>query len=106
MKPTLMVVDRFALAGFDVASVLNITYVVDNPALLMGLDAPSLSTVAPLSFRCNSPVTLMERSFNFLDHFKHRVLMLKAADAISAFREEHQIPNEVNVFHSLHQSQV
>eukprot|EP00808_Paulinella_micropora_P015834 g60740.t1 len=103
--PGLMVVDRFALAGFDLASALQVSYIVVNPSLLLGLDGPEFATTATFAFNLQPPVSLYERARNLFHHATHRFHMLAAADRINRFRQQHSVPVLTDL-QPLHQAQV
>lgn len=69
IKPGLMIIDRFTLAGFDVARALQIPYIVNNPHLLLDIDNPSYNMPAAYSLLSSYPVTLWERGVNLYHRF-------------------------------------
>lgn len=48
-RPDLLIVDRHSFAGFDAAHTLELPYVVNNPHLLLDMDAPPAYVPAPFT---------------------------------------------------------
>lgn len=72
-KPALMVIDRFTLAGFDVARALNITYIVNNPHFLLAMDGPPCHIPAPYAYLPSYPETLTDRTTNLYYWMRYRL---------------------------------
>ncbi len=91
--PKLVVVDRFTWAGFDVAELYNLTYVVNNPQLLLDLDSPSFSLPAPWSYLpAQPPLSLWQRLSNLLHRFNYRATASRALESVNANRALINLP--------------
>jgi len=85
--PTMLIVDRFTFAAMDVAQFFNLTYVINNPHLLLDVDNPSWSLPTPWSHTPPfPPLTLPARVRNIWERVKLRLHMVKALTRVNEQR--------------------
>ena len=77
-------VDRFTFAAFDVAHRLNISYVVNNPYLLLDLDDPPYHIPTPFTNNSTYPIRLYDRAVNIYHRVRYKLDMLMAFTKLNA----------------------
>ena len=95
-RPDLLVIDRFSFAGYDVAHALNLSYVVNNPTLLLDLDEPPGYIPAPYSGFALESQTIWERCLNPYYRLRFRLMMIGAFRTINSIRAENDLPAITN----------
>jgi UDP:flavonoid glycosyltransferase YjiC (YdhE family) len=91
--PDMLVIDRFSFAGYDVAHALNLTYVVNNPTLLLDIDEPPSYIPAPYSgFALSNTQTIWERCLNPYYRLRFRLMMIESFRTINGNRAENGLP--------------
>ena len=87
-RPDILIVDRFAFAGFDVAEDLGIPLVINNPQLLLDIDNPPMHIPAPYFGMQPDSESVYERCLNPLQRWKFRVVMIETFRRVNANRRE------------------
>lgn len=87
-RPGLLIIDRFAIAGIDVAKQLNIPYMINNPHLLLDidLDAHPIDLSASFMYLDKYALTLIERCKNLFLKFRTRLESLSAYEELNRIR--------------------
>ncbi|TDH73502.1 hypothetical protein CCR75_003710 [Bremia lactucae] len=87
-QPDLVVVDRYTFAGFDICHRLQLPYVINNPHLLLDMDAPPASISAPFSNYVMHTTSVLERCLNSIYRLRFRLEIVRIYHEIHAVRHE------------------
>jgi UDP:flavonoid glycosyltransferase YjiC (YdhE family) len=90
--PDMLVIDRYSFAGYDVAHALNLSYVINNPTLLLDIDEPPAYIPAPYSGFALETQTIWERCLNPYYRLRFRLMMIEAFHTINTNRADNGLP--------------